>query len=92
MITEWIDWPALLANGLWVISLSALIAIAGFRLFLKATTRRMALLAWICGTLTCIGLTLSFDAPLQKLLLVFAAVVCTYKFVAHLRTGRERRS
>jgi hypothetical protein len=88
MTTQWIDWAALAANSLWVVSLSVLIALAGFRLFLKTATRIMVLLAWLFGALMCLGLALSLHVPVQKLAFTLAGVICAGMLIVRLRKRR----
>lgn len=88
MATEWIDWLALVTNGLWVTSLAGLIAIIGFRVYLGAITNRMVLFAWAFGALMCIGLGFSLGMPFQKLMVAIAGIFCVYQVLVHLRLVR----
>ena len=85
MMMQWIDGPAIFATGLWVAGMSALVAIAGFRIFMRTSSRQMDMLAWLFGAMMCMGLALSLSSPLQKLIFATAGVVCAVMLIARLR-------
>ncbi len=88
-IEQWIDWPTLGTNALWVFGMTALLALMSLRVYMQHTTRSMRIVAWASGLLVCIGFGLSLATAWQRVAWATLGVITVLGLIRAVTTFKQ---